>query len=328
LLQAIAAKAEDGTPCCDWIGSGGAGHFVKMVHNGIEYGDMQLLAEGYGLMKELLGMSAAEMAEVFRAWNGGGLESYLVAITADILAFKDKDGRPLVDKILDTAGQKGTGKWAGAAALDLSVPLTLVGEAVFARCLAAARELRVEASKVLRGPARKGAGGRSAFLADLEQALYASKIAAYAQGFSLLREAAAEYGWDLDCGGIAFLWRAGCIIRSAFLSRIKEAFDRDPRLPNLLLDPFFRDRVEASQEAWRRVVASAVTNGVWVPALASGLSYFDGLRSSSLPANVLQAQRDYFGAHKYERVDRPRGEFFHTDWTGRGGSTPSGAYNV
>jgi 6-phosphogluconate dehydrogenase len=328
IFQAIAAKAPDGRPCAEWVGPDGAGHFVKMVHNGSEYGDMQLIAESYGLMKDLLGMTAGEMHEVFRVWNGGELESYLVAITADILAFKDEDGRPLVDRILDTAGQKGTGKWASAVALDLGVPLTLISEAVFARCLSAEKEARVGTSKVLRGPEKKPAGDRLAFLADLEKALYAAKLVSYAQGFSLLREAAGEFSWDLDHGGIAMLWRGGCIIRSAFLGRIKEAFDRDPKLPNLLLDPFFRERVEASQEAWRRVVAVAVTNGVWVPAMSSALNYLDGLRSARLPTNLLQAQRDYFGAHTYERTDRPRGEFFHTDWTGRGGSTASGTYNV
>jgi 6-phosphogluconate dehydrogenase len=328
IFQAIAAKAPDGTPCAAWVGPDGAGHFVKMAHNGIEYGDMQLIAESYELMRKLLGMGAAEMHAVFKAWNGGDLESYLVAITADILAAKDEDGQPLVDKILDTAGQKGTGKWAATVALDLGVPLTLIGEAVFARCLSAAKESRVEASKDLRGPARQSMADRSAFLAELEQALYAAKIVSYAQGFALLREAAAEFRWDLDYGGVAMLWRGGCIIRSAFLGRIKEAFARDPKLPNLLLDQFFRERVEASQDAWRRVVAAAVINGVWVPAMASGLTYFDGLRSARLPANLLQAQRDYFGAHRYERIDRPRGEFFHTDWTGRGGSTASGTYNA
>ncbi len=329
IFRAIAAKAPDGTPCADWVGPDGAGHFVKMVHNGIEYGDMQLIAESYGLMAELLGMGAGEMSEVFAAWNRGDLESYLVAITAEILAFKDGDGRPLVDKILDTAGQKGTGKWASTVALDLGVPLTLISEAVFGRCLSAAKEARVEASKVLRGPARRAAAvERASFLSDLEKALYAAKVISYAQGFELLRAAAAEYRWDLDFGGIAMLWRGGCIIRSAFLGRIKEAFGREPRLANLLLDPFFRERLEASEGAWRRVVAAAVTNGAWVPGMASGLSYLDGLRSERLPANLVQAQRDYFGAHKYERVDRPRGEFFHTDWTGRGGSTASGTYNV
>ena len=318
IFQAIAAKAPDGTPCAEWVGPDGAGHFVKMVHNGIEYGDMQLIAESYGLMKELLGMTAGEMHEVFKAWNGGELESYLVAITADILAFKDEDGRPLVDRILDTAGQKGTGKWASAVALDLGVPLTLISEAVFARCLSAEKEARVGASKVLRGPEKRPAGDRLAFLADLEKALYAAKLVSYAQGFSLLREAAGEFSWDLDYGGIAMLWRGGCIIRSAFLGRIKEAFDRDPQLPNLLLDPFFRERVEASQEAWRRVVAAAVTNGVWVPAMSSGpeLSRRAAERAAAGepppgPARLLR--RPHVRAHRPAprrvlpyRLDRPR----------------------
>ncbi|HVP91074.1 MAG TPA: decarboxylating NADP(+)-dependent phosphogluconate dehydrogenase [Terriglobales bacterium] len=329
IFRAIAAKAPDGTPCADWVGPDGAGHFVKMVHNGIEYGDMQLIAESYGLMAGLLGMGADEMSGVFAAWNRGDLESYLVAITADILAFKDSDGKPLIDKILDTAGQKGTGKWASTVALDLGVPLTLISEAVFGRCLSAAKEERVEASRALRGPERRaGAVDRASFLSDLEKALYAAKVVSYAQGFELLRAAAGEFHWDLDYGGIAMLWRGGCIIRSAFLGRIKDAFGREPALPNLLLDPFFRERIEASEEAWRRVAAAAVTNGAWAPAMASGLSYLDGLRSARLPTSLVQAQRDYFGAHKYERVDRPRGEFYHTDWTGRGGSTASGTYNV
>ena len=329
IFLAIAAKAPDGTPCAGWVGPDGAGHFVKMVHNGIEYGDMQLIAESYGLMAGLLGMGAGEISEAFAAWNRGELESYLISITADILAFKDADGRPLVDRVLDAAGQKGTGKWASAAALDLGVPLTLISEAVFGRCLSAAKEARVGASKVLRGPGgRPGAVDRTAFLGDLEKALTAAKVVSYAQGFELLRAAAAEYGWRLDHGGIAMLWRGGCIIRSAFLGRIREAFDRDPQLANLLLDPFFRERIGEAEGAWRRVVAAAVTHGAWVPAMASGLSYLDGLRSARLPANLLQAQRDYFGAHGYERVDRPRGEFFHTDWTGRGGPTASGTYNV
>jgi 6-phosphogluconate dehydrogenase len=328
IFQAIAAKAPDGTPCADWVGPDGAGHFVKMVHNGIEYGDMQLIAEAYQVMKELLGMTAAEMHAVFKTWNGGDLESYLIEITADILAVKDEAGRPLVDQILDTAGQKGTGKWASTVALDLGVPLTLISEAVFARCLSAMKEERVEASAILRGPERKFSGDRPTFLADLEKALYAAKIVSYAQGFSLLREAAHEFQWDLNYGGIALLWRGGCVIRSAFLGKIKEAFDRAPRLPNLLLDAFFRERIEQSQGAWRRVVSVAVMNGLWIPAMATGLNYFDGLRNARLPANLLQAQRDYFGAHQYERVDRPRGQFFHTDWTGHGGKTASTAYTA
>ncbi|MDH7570316.1 MAG: decarboxylating NADP(+)-dependent phosphogluconate dehydrogenase, partial [Armatimonadota bacterium] len=320
IFQAIAAKV-DGVPCCDWVGSDGAGHFVKMVHNGIEYGDMQLICESYQLMKDLLGMSADEMHEVFKKWYEGPLNSYLIEITRDILAVKDEDGQPIVDKILDTAGQKGTGKWTSVTALDLGIPLTLISEAVFARCLSAIKEERVAASKVLHGPGVTFTGDKEAFLQDLEKALYASKIVSYAQGFTLMRAAAEEYKWDLNYGGIAMLWRGGCIIRSVFLGKIKEAFDKDPNLTNLMLDPFFRETIEGSQDAWRRVVATAVTHGVWVPAFATALNYYDGYRSERLPANLLQAQRDYFGAHTYERVDRPRGQFFHTNWTGRGGQT-------
>jgi 6-phosphogluconate dehydrogenase len=326
IFQAIAAKVDDGTPCCDWVGDNGAGHFVKMVHNGIEYGDMQLICESYQIMKELLGMSADEMHTVFAAWNKGDLDSYLIEITRDILAFKDEDGKPLVDNILDTAGQKGTGKWTSVAALDAGIPLTLISEAVWARCLSAMKDQRVEASKLLRGPTPKFSGDRDAFLADMAKALYASKIVSYAQGYALMKAAAEEYKWNLNYGGIALLWRGGCIIRSAFLGRIKEAFDANPKLPNLLLAPFFNERMEASQDAWRRVVAVAISNGIWIPSHATGVNYFDGFRNGRLPANLLQAQRDYFGAHMYERVDRPRGEFFHTNWTGRGGKTSSSAY--
>jgi 6-phosphogluconate dehydrogenase len=328
IFQAIAAKVADGTPCCDWVGDNGAGHFVKMVHNGIEYGDMQLICEAYQIMKDLLGMSAAEMHEVFKEWNRGELDSYLIEITRDILAFKDEDGQPLVDKILDTAGQKGTGKWTSVASLDVGIPLTLISEAVFARCLSAAKEERVAASRVLKGPVPQFSGDRRAFLDDLEKALYASKIVSYTQGYVLLKAAAEEYRWDLNYGGIALLWRGGCIIRSVFLGRIKEAFDRNPALANLLLDPFFEERIAKSQEAWRRVVAAAALNGIWIPAMATALNYYDGFRSARLPANLLQAQRDYFGAHTYERIDRPRGEFFHTNWTGRGGETASSTYEV
>ena len=328
VFQAIAARVADGTPCCDWVGADGAGHFVKMVHNGIEYGDMQLICEAYQIMKDLLGLPAAEMHEVFKAWNAGDLDSYLIGITADILAFKDEDGAPLVDRILDTAGQKGTGKWTSVAALDLGVPLTLISEAVFARCLSAMKDERVEASRALKGPAPEFSGDKEAFLGDLGKALYASKIVSYAQGFSLMREAAKEFEWSLNPGGIALLWRGGCIIRSAFLGKIKEAFGADPKLANLLLDPFFRDKVEGAQESWRRVVAAAVMNGIWTPAMATALNYYDGYRSSRLPANLLQAQRDYFGAHQYERTDGPRGRFFHTNWTGRGGDTASSAYKA
>ena len=328
IFQAISAKVEDGTPCCDWVGDDGAGHFVKMVHNGIEYGDMQLISEAYNLMKNLLGMSADEMHEVFKEWNEGELDSYLIEITRDILGYRDEDGEPLVEKILDTAGQKGTGKWTGIEALDLGIPLTLIGESVFARCLSAIKEERVEASKVLSGPHPSYTGDRAMFINDIKSALYASKIVSYAQGYTLLREAAKEYGWELNYGGIALLWRGGCIIRSVFLSKIKDAFDQNPSLPNLLLDPFFKEKVEASQEGWRKVVATALMNGIPVPAFTTALNYFDGYRSERLPANMLQAQRDYFGAHTYERVDKPRGEFFHTNWTGRGGDTSSSTYSV
>ena len=328
ILQAVAAKVPDGTPCCDWVGENGAGHFVKMVHNGIEYGDMQLICEAYQLMKELLGMSAEEMHEVFKKWNTGDLNSYLIEITRDILAFKDADGQPLVEKILDTAGQKGTGKWTSVVSLDLGTPLTLISEAVFARCLSALKDERVAASKVLRAPTSKFTGNRQEFLQDLEFALYASKIISYTQGFVLLEEAAKEFSWNLNYGGIALLWRGGCIIRSVFLEKIKEAFDHNPRLSNLLLDPFFKERVERSQESWRRVVSAAVLHGVWIPAMSTALCYYDGFRNPRLPANLLQAQRDYFGAHQYERIDKPRGQFFHTNWTGHGGDTASSAYTV
>ncbi len=326
IFQAIAAKVADGTPCCDWVGDNGAGHFVKMVHNGIEYGDMQLICEAYQIMRELLGMTPDEMHQEFRHWNTGDLDSYLIEITRDIMAFKDTDGQPLVDRILDTAGQKGTGKWTSVAALDLGIPLTLISEAVYARCLSAIKEERVEASKILHGPTATFTGDRTALLKDLERALYASKIVSYAQGFTLMRAAADEFHWSLNYGGIALLWRGGCIIRSAFLGKIKEAFDNNPGLPNLLLDPFFRGKIEASQDAWRRVVSAAVLHGVWVPAFSTALNYYDGYRNAALPANLLQAQRDYFGAHQYERIDQPRGKFFHTNWTGHGGDTASSAY--
>jgi 6-phosphogluconate dehydrogenase len=328
IFQSIAARVADGTPCCDWVGSDGAGHFVKMVHNGIEYGDMQLICESYQIMKELLGMSADDMHEVFKEWNTGELESYLIEITRDVLAYKDTDGTPLVDKILDTAGQKGTGKWTSVTALDLGLPLTLISEAVYARCLSAMKEQRVEASKILAGPKPAFSGDRKTFLADLEKALYASKLISYAQGFDMMKAAAGEWKWSLNYGGIALLWRGGCIIRSAFLGKIKEAYDKNPRLSTLLLDPFFRDKIDGAQAAWRRVVAAAVMNGVWIPAHATALNYYDGFRNGRLPANLLQAQRDFFGAHLYERIDKPRGQFFHTNWTGRGGTTASTAYSV
>jgi len=328
IFQAIAAKVENGVPCCDWVGENGAGHFVKMVHNGIEYGDMQLITEAYFIMKNLLGMSTEEMHEVFKEWNKGELDSYLIEITRDILAFKDEDGQPLVDKILDTAGQKGTGKWAAVSSLDLGVPLTLISEAVYARCLSAIKEARIAASKALRGPKPRFDGDKEAFVEDTRKALFASKLVSYAQGYALMRAAAAEYKWSLNNGGIALMWRGGCIIRSVFLGKIKEAFDRDPNLTNLLLDPFFKEKIESSQGAWRRVVSTAVSNGIWIPAMSTALNYFDGFRSERLPANLLQAMRDYFGAHTYERVDKPRGEFFHTNWTGHGGTTASTTYTA
>ncbi|MBZ0180212.1 MAG: decarboxylating NADP(+)-dependent phosphogluconate dehydrogenase [Melioribacteraceae bacterium] len=328
IFQDISAKVEDGTPCCDWVGEGGAGHFVKMVHNGIEYGDMQLICEAYQIMKDLLGMSYDEMHQVFKEWNEGELDSYLIEITRDILAYKDDDGQPLVEKILDTAGQKGTGKWTAIASLDQGVPLTLIGEAVYARTLSAMKDDRVEASKILKGPKPKFEGDKKQFIEDLRKALYASKIVSYAQGYVLMRYAAEEYGWNLNYGGIALMWRGGCIIRSIFLGKIKEAFDKNPKLTNLLLDDFFKEKIESSQDSWRKVVAAAATNGIWVPAMSTALNYFDGYRNDRLPANLLQAQRDYFGAHTYERVDKPRGEFFHTNWTGRGGKTASSTYNA
>jgi 6-phosphogluconate dehydrogenase len=328
IFQSICAKVSDGSPCCDWVGEDGAGHFVKMVHNGIEYGDMQLICEAYQLMRDLLGMSADEMHEVFKEWNQGELESYLIEITRDILGYKDTDGQPIVDKILDTAGQKGTGKWTGIAALDEGVPLTLIGEAVFSRCLSAMKEERVAASKVLSGPKPKFEGDKQAFIQDIKSALYASKIVSYAQGYTLMRAAAKTYGWNLNYGGIALMWRGGCIIRSVFLGKIKEAYDKNKELSNLLLDPFFKEKVEAAQAGWRRVCAAALANGIPVPAFTTALCYFDGFRTEKLPANLLQAQRDYFGAHTYERTDKPRGEFYHTNWTGRGGNTSASTYTV
>lgn len=327
IFQSIAAKVEDGTPCCDWVGGNGAGHFVKMVHNGIEYGDMQLICEAYQVMKDLLGLSYEEMHNVFKEWNDGELNSYLIEITRDILAFRE-NGSPLVEKILDTAGQKGTGKWTVISSLDVGAPLTLIGEAVFGRTLSALKEERVEASKILRGPKPNFEGNKKEFINDLKNALYASKLVSYAQGYVLMRYAAEEYNWNLNYGGIALMWRGGCIIRSIFLGKIKEAFDKNPKLANLLLDPFFKEKIESSQASWRKVVSACALNGIWIPAFSTALNYFDGFRNDRLPANLLQAQRDYFGAHTYERIDKKRGEFFHTNWTGRGGATASSTYNV
>ncbi|UDF37230.1 UNVERIFIED_ORG: decarboxylating NADP(+)-dependent phosphogluconate dehydrogenase [Shinella sp. XGS7] len=330
IFQAIAAKVDDGSPCCDWVGEGGAGHYVKMVHNGIEYGDMQLICEAYQLMSEGLGMTPDEMSAVFAEWNQGELDSYLVEITRDILAKKDEqDGTPLVDKILDTAGQKGTGKWTVISSADLGIPITLMAEAVYSRCVSAMKSLRVEAAKVFGGASRRIENAeRAAFVADIRRALYASKIISYAQGYMLMSAAAEQNGWQLNYGGIALMWRGGCIIRSAFLGNIKDAFDQNPQLQNLLLAPFFEQAIKQSEASWRRVVATAVQQGIPVPAFSSALAFFDGFRSARLPANLLQAQRDYFGAHTYERVDRPRGEFFHTNWTGSGGRTASSTYSV
>jgi len=327
IFQSIAAKA-NGEPCCDWVGENGAGHYVKMVHNGIEYGDMQLIGEAYHLMKEALGMNADQMHEAFAQWNRGRLDSYLIEITRDILGFRDSDGQPLLEKILDAAGQKGTGKWTSIAALDQGIPLTMVTEAVLARSLSALKEQRVAASGVLRGPAARFQGERQAFLKDLEAAVYAAKIISYTQGYMLMRSAAQEHQWHLNYGGIALMWRGGCIIRSVFLSKIKDAFARNPELTNLLLDPYFKEEIESAQSAWRRVVAKAVELGIPVPGMGSALSFFDGYRRDRLPANLLQAQRDYFGAHTYERIDKPRGQFFHTDWTGRGGTVTAGSYSA
>ena len=328
IFQAVSAKDEDGSPCCDWVGENGAGHFVKMVHNGIEYGDMQLICEAYQLMKEGLGLDHDRMHSIFAEWNEGVLDSYLIEITRDILGFRDENGEPVLEKILDSAGQKGTGKWTAMSALDMGIPLTLIAEAVLARFLSALKDERVAAEKVLSGPDPTFEGDAGAFVDDLRQALYAAKIVSYAQGYMLMRAAAKEYGWNLNNGGIALMWRGGCIIRSAFLGKIKDAFDRDPELDNLLLDPYFTEQVEKAQAAWRRVVARSVELGIPVPAMSSGLAFFDGYRHGRLPANLLQAQRDYFGAHTYERVDRPRGEFFHTDWTGHGGDVTARTYQA
>ncbi len=328
IFQAIAAKTPEGEPCCEWIGQDGAGHYVKMVHNGIEYGDMQLICEAYHLMSVLLKYKPMDMHKVFAEWNKGELNSYLIEITRDILAFKDEDKKPLVDKILDTAGQKGTGKWTVISSVEMGIPTTLIAEAVYARCLSALKEERVEASKILKGPRPKFEGSKEEFVEDIRKALLASKIVSYAQGYMLMREAAREYNWNLNYGGIALVWRGGCIIRSVFLGRIKEAFDRDPNLNNLLIDEYFRKIIKKCESSWRKVVATAAINGIPVPAFSTALAFYDGYRSERLPANLLQAQRDYFGAHTYERVDKPRGQFFHTNWTGTGGKVASGIYTV
>lgn len=328
IFQDISAKTPQGEACCDWVGKNGAGHYVKMVHNGIEYGDMQLICEAYQLMKEGLGLTADEMHEVFAKWNTTELDSYLIEITRDILAFKDEDGEPLVEKILDTAGQKGTGKWTSVNSLDLGMPVTLISEAVYARCLSALKDERVKAAEILSGPSHKFEGDKEAVIEDIRRALLASKIVSYAQGFMLLREAATEYSWDLDYGSIAMMWRGGCIIRSVFLGDIKSAFEKNSELQNLLLDDYFKGLIDGCQDGWRRTISKAVEIGVPVPAFSTALCFYDGYRSARLPANLLQAQRDFFGAHTYERIDKPRGEFFHTNWTGRGGDVSSSTYNA
>src|SRR5476651_54802 len=333
IFQSIAAKV-DGVPCCDWVGEGGAGHYVKMVHNGIEYGDMQLIGEAYNILKNGLGLSAQEIHDVFAEWNKGELDSYLIEISRDIMAYKDTDGSPLVDKILDTAGQKGTGKWTVINSLDMGIPITLMAEAVYARCVSALKDERVKAARKLKGPRpaltsiAANPEKKKAFINDIMSALYASKIVSYAQGYMLMRAAAKEYKWNLNYGGIALMWRGGCIIRSRFLGKIKEAYDNNPKLSNLLLDDFFRGEIKKSQKGWRNVVATAAKKGIPVPAFSTALAFFDQYRSAVLPANLLQAQRDYFGAHTYERTDKPRGEFFHTNWTGRGGDVSSSTYTV
>jgi 6-phosphogluconate dehydrogenase len=329
IFQAIAAKVEDGTPCCDWVGEDGAGHYVKMVHNGIEYGDMQLIGEAYQLLKDGLGLTADELAEVFTEWNKGELDSFLIDISATIFAKKDDDGQPMVDKILDAAGQKGTGKWTAISALDLGQPVTLIGESVFARCLSALKSERVAAAKVLKGPRkRKVVNGKKEFIEEVRLALYCSKIVSYAQGYMLLRAAEKDQGWNLNMGGVALMWRGGCIIRSIFLGDIKAAFDRDPKLQNLLLDKFFSTAMNKYHPSWRRAIIYGTRIGVPMPAFSTALAFYDGYRTARLPANLLQAQRDFFGAHTYERVDKPRGEFFHTNWTGRGGRVSSSTYNA
>jgi len=328
IFQAVSAKMDGGIPCCDWVGENGAGHYVKMTHNGIEYGDMQLICEAYDLMKNLLGMSNQEMHAVFTEWNEGKLDSYLIEISRDILGYQDESGEYVVNKILDTAGQKGTGKWTAISALEMGIPLTLINEAVLSRFLSALKADRVEASQALTGPEVEFDGDKQAFIEDIHDALYASKIMSYTQGYMLMRAAAAEYGWNLNYGGIALMWRGGCIIRSAFLGKIKAAFDKKADLTNLLLDDYFKNEVDAVQSGWRRVIAKAVESGLPVPAMSSALAFYDGYRRERLPANLLQAQRDYFGAHTYERTDKPRGEFFHTNWTGTGGDVTSSTYNA
>ncbi len=327
ILQAIAAKAEDGAPCCDWVGDGGSGHYVKMVHNGIEYGDMQLICEAYHILKQRIGSTPAELPGIFTEWNKGPLNSYLIEITSQILSYKE-NGELLLDSILDVAGQKGTGKWTGITALELGMPLTLIGEAVFARCLSALKSEREKAAKLYTGPSPSPVMDKKREIAQVANALYAAKMISYAQGFMLMRKAAEELHWKLNYGSIALMWREGCIIRSQFLYKIKDAFSNNPQLENLLLDPFFREALTKTEEGFRTQIAAAILAGIPTPCLSSALSYFDGYRTARLPTHLLQAQRDFFGAHTYERVDKPRGQFFHTNWTGKGGATSSSTYNV
>lgn len=328
IFQGIAAKVDDGTPCCDWVGEGGAGHYVKMVHNGIEYGDMQLIAEAYQLLRDQARLSADEMAQVFAEWNKSELDSYLIEITAQILAFKDVDGQPLLDSILDAAGQKGTGKWTVISSAELAQPVSLITEAVYARCISALKNQRTAAAKVLTGPQAQPPADKAAFIQDVRRALYAAKIISYTQGYMLMSAAAAEYGWQLNYGGIAQMWRGGCIIRSRFLGDIKAAYDKSPAPANLLFDPFFAAAIEANQASLRKIIADGVSAGIPLPAMSSALAFYDSYRNARLPANLIQAQRDFFGAHTYERTDKPRGEFFHTNWTGHGGDVSSGSYNA
>lgn len=328
LLQAIAAKSDSGEPCCDWVGEGGAGHYVKMVHNGIEYGDMQIICEAYDLLRSKLGLSAKELSDVFHKWNQGELSSYLIEITSNVFKVMDEDNMPLVDKILDVAMQKGTGKWTASSALDLGLPVTLIGEAVFARCLSALKEQRQDIAKRFPEAQKPFSGDKNQLISDIKDALYASKIISYVQGFMLLKAAAAEMKWELNYGGIALMWRGGCIIRSVFLGEIKTAFEKEPNLDNLLMAPFFADAVKKAEQGWRRVLSHAVEFGIPTPCFSTALAFFDGFRRERLPANLLQGLRDYFGAHTYERIDKPRGQYFHTNWTGTGGSTSSSTYNV
>jgi 6-phosphogluconate dehydrogenase len=328
IFQAISAKADNGEPCCDWVGKDGAGHYVKMVHNGIEYGDIQIICEAYQLLSQGLGFTAEELSAIFAKWNTEELDSYLIEIAGHVLSHVDADGKPLVEKILDVAGQKGTGKWACESSLEFGVPLTLISEAVYARCLSAIKEQRVVASKLLKGPQSAFKGDRNTFVQSLKNALYASKITSYAQGFMLMKEASKQFNWEINFGNVALMWRNGCIIRSKFLGNIKEAFDRQPNLDSLLLDPFFKTAVEKGQAGWREAVVQGVQLGIPMPCLSTALAFFDGYRTARLPANLLQALRDYFGAHTYERVDQPRGKFFHTNWTGTGGKVSASSYTV